>query len=41
MKLKFNGFLTLLLVLLTQITFAQDRTVSGVVTDGSGLPIPG
>lgn len=41
MKLKFNGFLTLLLVLLTQIAFAQDRTVSGVVTDGSGLPIPG
>ncbi|KAB1155738.1 SusC/RagA family TonB-linked outer membrane protein [Flavobacterium luteum] len=41
MKLKFNGFLTLLLVLLAQITFAQDRTVTGVVTDGSGLPIPG
>ena len=41
MKLKFNGFLTLLLVLLTQITFAQDRTVTGVVTDESGLPIPG
>ena len=41
MKLKFNGFLTLLLVLLTQITFAQDRTVAGVVTDESGLPIPG
>jgi TonB-linked SusC/RagA family outer membrane protein len=41
MKLKFNGFLTLLLVLLTQISFAQDRTVTGVVTDESGLPIPG
>ena len=41
MKLKFNGFLTLLLVLVTQITFAQDRTVTGVVTDESGLPIPG
>lgn len=41
MKLKFNGFLTLLLVLLAQITFAQDRTITGVVTDGSGLPIPG
>ncbi|PWA04935.1 SusC/RagA family TonB-linked outer membrane protein [Flavobacterium psychrotolerans] len=41
MKLKFNGFLVLLLVLLTQITFAQDRTVAGVVTDESGLPIPG
>lgn len=41
MKLKFNGFLTLLIVLLTQITFAQDRTVTGIVTDESGLPIPG
>ena len=41
MKLKFIGFLTLLLLLLTQITYAQDRTVGGVVTDGSGLPIPG
>lgn len=41
MKLKFNGFLVLLLVLITQITFAQDRTVTGLVTDESGLPIPG
>ncbi len=41
MKLKFNGFLTLLLVLITQITFAQDIAVTGTVTDQSGLPIPG
>jgi TonB-linked SusC/RagA family outer membrane protein len=41
MKLKFNGFLALLLVLITQITFAQDITVNGVVQDQSGLPIPG
>ena len=41
MKLKFNGFLVLLLVLITQISFAQDRDVTGVVTDGSGFPIPG
>jgi len=41
MKLKFNGLLVLLVVLITQITFAQDRTVNGTVTDGSGLPIPG
>lgn len=40
MKLKLKGFLVLLIALITQITFAQDRTVSGVVTDGSGLPIP-
>jgi TonB-linked SusC/RagA family outer membrane protein len=41
MKLKFNGFLTLLLVLITQMTFAQDIAVTGTVTDQSGLPIPG
>ncbi len=41
MKLKFNGFLTLFLVLISQITFAQDITATGVVTDASGMPIPG
>lgn len=41
MKLKFNGFLALLLVLITQITFAQDMTVNGVVQDQTGLPLPG
>jgi TonB-linked SusC/RagA family outer membrane protein len=41
MKLKINGFLTLLLALATQITFAQDRSVSGTVSDNTGLPIPG
>ena len=32
MKLKLNGFLVLLLALVTQITFAQERTVSGTVS---------
>jgi len=41
MRLKYNGLLVLLLALITQITFAQDRTVSGVVSDESGIPIPG
>ncbi|OGS70521.1 MAG: hypothetical protein A3F91_10610 [Flavobacteria bacterium RIFCSPLOWO2_12_FULL_35_11] len=40
MKTKFNGFLTLLLVLLVQITFAQEKTVTGKVSDASG-PLPG
>jgi len=40
MKTKFNGFLTLLLVLLVQIGFAQEKTVTGVVSDASG-PLPG
>ncbi|WP_291102021.1 MULTISPECIES: SusC/RagA family TonB-linked outer membrane protein [unclassified Flavobacterium] len=41
MKLKFNGFLVLLVVLVAQITFAQERAVSGVVSDNAGLPLPG
>ena len=41
MKLKFNGFLVLLVVLMAQLTFAQERTVSGVVSDNAGLPLPG
>ncbi|MGZ9675018.1 SusC/RagA family TonB-linked outer membrane protein [Flavobacterium sp. GNP001] len=41
MKLKFNGFLVLLAVLLAQLTFAQERAVSGTVTDNAGMPIPG
>lgn len=31
----------LLLVLVAQITFAQERVVSGVVSDNAGLPLPG
>ncbi|MEY4037707.1 MAG: hypothetical protein RIR67_17, partial [Bacteroidota bacterium] len=41
MKLKLNGFLVLLLALMTQITFAQERAVSGIVSDNTGLPLPG
>lgn len=41
MKLKFNGFLVLLIVLVTQISFAQERVVSGIVSDNAGLPLPG
>ena len=40
MKTKLNGFLTLLLALLVQITFAQEKTVTGTVSDASG-PLPG
>ena len=31
----------LLLALVAQITFAQERTVSGTVSDNAGLPLPG
>jgi TonB-linked SusC/RagA family outer membrane protein len=41
MKTKLNGFLTLFIALLVQISFAQDRVVSGVVTDNTNLPLPG
>ncbi|WP_445738735.1 SusC/RagA family TonB-linked outer membrane protein [Mariniflexile sp.] len=41
MKTKFSGILTLLLALVVQLTFAQERTISGTVTDASGLPLPG
>ena len=41
MKLKLNGFLVLFVVLVTQITFAQERAVSGVVSDNAGMPLPG
>ena len=41
MKLKFNGFLVLLLVLVAQLTFAQERAVSGTVSDNTGMPLPG
>ena len=40
MKTKFNGILTLVLALMVQITFAQEKTISGVVSDASG-PLPG
>lgn len=36
MKTKINGILTLLLAFMVQMTFAQERTVSGVVTDEMG-----
>lgn len=41
MRTKLNGLLTLFLALIVQITFAQEKTVSGMVTDQDGLPLPG
>ena len=41
MKTKFSGLLTLLLVLVVQISFAQTKQITGTVTDGSGVPLPG
>ncbi len=40
MKTKFNGFLPLLLAFVVQISFAQERTISGTVSEESGA-LPG
>ena len=41
MKTKFSGILTLLLAFVVQLTFAQEKTISGTVSDQAGLPLPG
>ena len=41
MRTKLNGILTLLLAFVVQISFAQEKTISGTVTDQNGLPLPG
>ena len=41
MKSKITWCLALGLLFLTQLTFAQQKTVTGTVTDGEGLPLPG
>ncbi|WP_452221467.1 SusC/RagA family TonB-linked outer membrane protein [Lacinutrix salivirga] len=41
MKTKFSGILTLLLAFVVQFTFAQEKTISGTISDESGLPLPG
>lgn len=42
MKKRMNGILTLFIVFVVQISFAQEQlTISGTVTDESGIPLPG
>ncbi|SMC64257.1 SusC/RagA family TonB-linked outer membrane protein [Cellulophaga tyrosinoxydans] len=41
MKTKVNGILTLFLAFVVHLTFAQEKTISGTVTDQDGLPLPG
>jgi TonB-linked SusC/RagA family outer membrane protein len=41
MRTKFSGILTLLLALVVQLTLAQQKTITGTVTDDTGLPLPG
>ncbi|WP_040532566.1 SusC/RagA family TonB-linked outer membrane protein [Leeuwenhoekiella blandensis] len=41
MKKRLQGFLMLFVALVVQVSFAQTRTISGTVTDDSGVPLPG
>lgn len=41
MKVKFTGFLTLLMLFLAHFSFAQVKIVTGKVTDETQLPLPG
>lgn len=41
MKTKQRGILTLLLAFIVHLTFAQQKMVSGTVTDQDGIPLPG
>ena len=41
MRTNLSGILTLLLAFVVHITFAQEKTISGMVSDQSGLPLPG
>ncbi len=41
MKTKFNLIMTLVTVLFMQFVAAQERVVTGVVSDNTGLPLPG
>jgi hypothetical protein len=41
MKTKFTMILTLFMALIVQLTFAQQKTVTGTVSDENGLPLIG
>lgn len=41
MRTKFKWFILSITMVMMQLTFAQERTVSGVVKDSEGFPIPG
>jgi len=41
MRTKFRGVLTLLLAFVVHVSFAQDKTITGTVSDQDGLPLPG
>ncbi|MBC9797635.1 SusC/RagA family TonB-linked outer membrane protein [Sinomicrobium weinanense] len=41
MRTKFSRLLTLLLAFVVHLSFAQEKTITGTVTDQNGMPLPG
>lgn len=41
MKKKFSGILVLFMALIVHMSYAQQKTISGTVSDEKGLPLPG
>ncbi|KDN55376.1 SusC/RagA family TonB-linked outer membrane protein [Flavobacterium seoulense] len=41
MKVKIKKLLLLAIVIITQFSYAQERAVTGIVSDNAGLPLPG
>lgn len=41
MKPKLKVILSLFLVIITQLSYSQERLVTGIVSDNSGIPLPG
>ncbi|QDH79700.1 hypothetical protein FKX85_11905 [Echinicola soli] len=41
MRTMITGFLTLILALIVQFTFAQEKIVTGTVINEDGVPLPG
>ncbi|WP_394747235.1 SusC/RagA family TonB-linked outer membrane protein [Spongiimicrobium salis] len=41
MRTKLNGILTLFFAFVVHLSFAQEKTITGTVTDQDGLPLPG
>lgn len=41
MRKKFNRILTLLFAFVVHISFAQEKTISGTISDEDGMPLPG
>ena len=41
MKTNLHGILTIVFALIVQVTFAQEKSISGTILDDTGTPLPG